>query len=262
MKKLFFLLITLTVATAASAATVNRQQARQQAAQFLQQHGAQLGTEPTTVRGRRTQATNQPLYVFNTSNSRGFVVVSGDDRTDAILGYTLQGSYDDANVPENLRNWFDQMTAEIEALDNAPAAARAESKPRQVSIHNAVGPLLATTWNQGNWGNNENTDGVYNIRLPQIDGAYPCTGCVATAGAQIMYYYKWPETTQEVPGYESSLSATLNSLPAKEFEWDKMKTSYTSSDAYSEAAYAVADLMLYASWAAHMSYGIDGSSSS
>lgn len=262
MKKLFLLLITLTVATAASSATVNRQQARQQAAQFLQQHGAQLGTEPTTVRGRRTQATDQPLYVFNTANSRGFVVVSGDDRTDAILGYTLQGSYDDANVPENLRHWFDQMTAEIEALDNAPAAARAESKPRQVSIHNAVGPLLATTWNQGNWGNNENTDGVYNIRLPQIDGAYPCTGCVATAGAQIMYYYKWPETTQEVPGYESSLSATLNSLPAKKFDWDKMKTSYTSADAYSEAAYAVADLMLYAGWAACMSYGIDGSSSS
>lgn len=262
MKKLFLLLITLAVATAASAATVNRQQARQQAAQFLQQHGAQLGTEPTTVRGRRTQAAYHPLYVFNTANSRGFVVVSGDDRTDAILGYTLQGSYDDANVPENLRNWFDQMTAEIEALDNAPAAARAESKPRQVSIHNAVGPLLATTWNQGNWGNNENTDGIYNIRLPQIGSAYPCTGCVATAGAQIMYYYKWPETTQEVPGYESSLSATLNSLPAKKFDWDKMKTSYTSADAYSEAAYAVADLMLYAGWAAHMSYGIDGSSSS
>lgn len=262
MKKLFLLLITLTAATAASAATINRQQARQQAAQFLQQHGVQLGTEPATVRGRRTQAADQPLYVFNTTNNRGFVVVSGDDRTDTILGYTLQGSYDDADLPENLRQWFDQMTAEIEALGNAPVAARAESKPRQVAIHNAVGPLLATTWNQGNWGNSENTDGIYNIRLPKIGSDYPCTGCVATAGAQIMYYYKCPETTQEVPGYESSLSATLNSLPAKKFEWDKMKTSYTSADAYSEAAYAVADLMLYAGWAAHMSYGIDGSSSS
>lgn len=262
MKRTINILFASMVILTVSAAPISRQQARQQAAQFVLKQGAQLGSEPTTVSGRRVQADDQPLYVFNTADNRGFVVVSGDDRTDAILGYTLQGNFDDATVPENLRHWFDQMTAEIEALGNEPAAARAESKPRQVAIHSAVGPLLATTWNQGNWGNSENTDGIYNIRLPQIGSAYPCTGCVATAGAQIMYYYKWPETTLEVPGYNSQLSATSNSLPAKEFEWDKMKTSYTSADAYSEAAYAVADLMLYAGWAAHMSYDIDGSSSS
>ena len=274
MKKLFFLLITLTVATAASAATVNRQQARQQAAQFLQQHGAQLGTEPTTVRGRRTQATDQPLYVFNTANSRGFVVVSGDDRTDAILGYTLQGSYDDANVPPALQDWLDQMTGEIEALYLQPAEARTaantpKAERQQVAIHAAIEPLIITTWNQGNTYKdqngtyvNNNTDGIYNISLPMIGSLYTCTGCVATAGAQIMYYYTWPESTKEIPGYESGLSDTKEYLPVKVFEWNKMKTSYTDADANTEAAKAVADLMRYAGWAAHMNYGVDGSSSS
>ena len=268
MKRLFQLLITLAVATAATAATVNRQQARQQAAQFLQQHGVQLGTEPTTVRGRHTQAADQPLYVFNTADSRGFVVVSGDDRTDAILGYTQQGSYDDDNVPPALQEWLAQMTAEIEALQQPAEARAASAAPKavspQVSSHPAILPLIQTTWNQGNSSSNsQNTDGIYNIRLPQIGESYPCTGCVATAGAQIMYYYKWPqEATLEVPGYPSDLAATSNSLPAKQFEWDKMKTSYNSSDANSVAAYAVADLMLYAGWAANMNYGVGGSGAS
>ena len=138
-----------------------------------------------------------------------------------------------------------------------------------MAIHAAIEPLIITTWNQGNTYKdqngtyvNNNTDGIYNISLPMIGSLYTCTGCVATAGAQIMYYYTWPESTKEIPGYESGLSDTKEYLPVKVFEWNKMKTSYTYADANTEAAKAVADLMLYAGWAAHMDYGVDGSSSS
>ncbi len=265
MKKLLNLLLTLAVVSSAMAGTVNRQQARETAAKFMQQKGIRL--DDASQQGKKVPAGEQPVYVFNAVEGQGFVVVSGDDRTDAILGYTTQGSYDEDNLPENFREWLNQMTAEIEALQQLPDESRAsepsETEPQQVTIHGAIPPLIATTWNQGNSDNSENTDGVYNIRLPRIGSRYPCTGCVAVCGAQIMYYHKWPqEATKVVPGYNSSLSATSNSLPAKEFEWGKMKTSYTNADAYSDAAYAVADLMLYAGWAANMSYGIDGSSSS
>ena len=275
MKRLLNLLLTFAIVTSAMAGTVNRQQAREAAAQFAIKKGAQLGTEPSTVRGRRVQAADQPLYIFNTTSGRGFIVVSGDDRTDAILGYTTQGSYDDTTVPPALQEWLDQMTGEIEALQQQPAEARTatnapKAEPQQVTIHAAIEPLITTTWNQGNTYKkedgtyeNNNTDGIYNISLPMIGNLYPCTGCVATAGAQIMYFYKWPEETiAGLPGYESSLSATLGSLPAKIFEWDKMKTNYTGADANTDAAKTVADLMLYAGWAAHMNYGVDGSSSS
>lgn len=265
MKKLLNLLLTLAVVSSAMAATVNRQQAREAAAKFMQQKGIRL--DEASQQGKKAPAAEQPVYVFNAVEGQGFVIVSGDDRTDAILGYTTEGTYDEDNLPENFREWLNQMTAEIEALQQLPDESRAsepsETEPQQVTIHGAIPPLIATTWNQGNSDNSENTDGVYNIRLPKIGSRYPCTGCVAVCGAQIMYYHKWPqEATKVVPGYNSSLSATSNSLLAKEFEWGKMKTSYTNADAYSDAAYAVADLMLYAGWAANMSYGIDGSSSS
>lgn len=272
MKRLLNLLLTLlivTAATAATAATVNRQQAREAAAKFMQLKGKQI--DATSQQGNKAPAADQPLYVFNAANDGGFVVVSGDDRTDAILGYTTQGSYDEDNLPPALKEWLSQMTIEIEALQQLPAEGRAESRlPRQeVALHAPIPPLIATTWSQGNTYlnqdgiyKNNNTDGIYNIYCPLIGENFTCTGCVATAGAQIMYYHRCPKGNTEVlPGYLSNLTATSNSLESTVFQWDNMKTNYNETDAGSDAAKAVAELMLYAGWAANMQYGIDGSSS-
>lgn len=275
MKKLLNLLLTLAVVSSAVAATVNRQQAREAAAKFMQQKGIRL--DEASQQGKKAPAAEQPVYVFNAVEGQGFVIVSGDDRTDAILGYTTEGTYDEDNLPENFREWLNQMTAEIEALQQLPeteaqqpAEARAEvngpkAEPRQVGIHAPIAPLILTTWNQGNTYNKENynTDGIYNFKLPREGSYYPCTGCVATAGAQIMYYFKCPKgMTKEVPGYENGNPNvnTSRGLPSTQFKWDKMKTSYSNSDAYTDAAKAVAELMLYAGYAAHMRYSADGSS--
>jgi hypothetical protein len=200
------------------------------------------------------------------ADNGGFVIVSGDDRTDAILGYSDRGSFDEESVPENFRAWLVQMESEIaslpeaatRAVDSAPTAAF-----RKVATHARIRPLIITTWNQGNYNNAINSDGVYNCHLPMIDGQYPCTGCVAVVGAQLMYYYRWPQAaTQEVSGYASSLAATNNALPPIQFQWDKMKTSYYPGDPDAEAVSAVADLLLYSAYAANMEFGVDGSASS
>ena len=87
-----------------------------------------------------------------------------------------------------------------------------------------------------------------------IEGKYPCTGCVATVGAQIMYYYQWPKVqTKAVPSYTTSSKAnTSEALPPIQFQWDKMKTCYVNNDPNTEAVNAVADLMLYCGYAAKM----------
>lgn len=87
-----------------------------------------------------------------------------------------------------------------------------------------IAPLIQTQWDQ---------EEPYNLLTPNN---YP-TGCVATATAQIMYYHKWPET----------------------FDWDKMKTTYTSTDT-GDAVNAVAKLMADVGEKVFMEYGDDESS--
>ena len=83
--------------------------ARQAAAQFLQQKGATLKSEamraPHRAMGQTADDASvteaSPYYVFNASNDKGFVIVSGDDCVgdDLVLGYTAQGSFHADAVP-------------------------------------------------------------------------------------------------------------------------------------------------------------------
>ena len=268
MKRLYLLLFACVAVWTASANSIDRQQARQEAEMFLQSKGCAISGEATARSLAHNAAIKQPFYVFNTAGDHGFVIVAGDDRIEPIIGYTTQGSFDENDLPVNFKAWLEQMAAEIESIKDIPAQTRAESVPqkvsRQVAIHKAIAPLIITTWNQGN------TDNVYNAHLPLVMGQQPCTGCVATAGAQIMYYYHrdLPDMTQPVPGYnlidgngkDSSHGAdTSDDLPAIQFQWNKMKTSYGYRDPdvpTTEEEDAVADLMLYCGYAAQMNYGL------
>ena len=277
MRRIYFVLLILVAALSANANPIDRQQARQQAEKFLQAKGATLSGEAARAIGR-TSSSQQPLYVFNAADNRGFVIVAGDDRIEPIIGYTTQGSFEEGDLPDNFRAWLEQTAAEIEAIKNSPAQTSdmpaSIAAAKKVSIHTAINPLIITTWNQGNSSSNDlNTDGVYNVHLPMINGKYPCTGCVATAGAQIMYYYHrdLPNMTQPVPGYKltdkdgndvSKGADTSADLPAIQFQWDMMKTKYSKDDPDADAVSAVADLMLYCGYAAHMNYGVDASSAS
>ena len=260
------LLMMCLIAFAANAARITEQQALEKARQFLQGKELKQVQKARGIQRVSPSPDLRSIYIYNVADNGGFVIVSGDDRTDAILGYSDRGSFDEESVPENFRAWLVQMESEIaslpeaatRAVDSAPTAAF-----RKVATHARIRPLIITTWNQGNYNNAINSDGVYNCHLPMIDGQYPCTGCVAVVGAQLMYYYRWPQAaTQEVSGYASSLAATNNALPPIQFQWDKMKTSYYPGDPDAEAVSAVADLLLYSAYAANMEFGVDGSASS
>ena len=271
MKRLFILWFACVAVLSISANPVSKENARKLAAKFMQEKGLQLGGEAARARGNKTATDNQSLYVFNTVGNHGFIIVAGDDRAEPILGYTTQGSFDENDLPENFRYWLEQTSAEIESLPSLPEGCVAEANP--VPTHPAIGPLITTHWDQGN------NDNVYNALLPKVDGQLPCTGCVATAGAQIMYYYKWPQApTQDVPHYQlvdkdgndvSHGANTSNDLPSITFQWDKMDLQYSKrneTDALKDSEKAVAELMLYCGYAAHMNYGLSeahgGSSSS
>lgn len=113
-----------------------------------------------------------PLYCFQNKDA-GFVFVSENGGDYLIVGYSLTGKFDPANIPEQLKSMMKTYEQTERFTINAP------NNLKSASI--VVSPLLDMKGISLNQYNHENV------------GNCP-TGCVATAMAQIMCYYKYPAT--------------------------------------------------------------------
>ena len=89
------LLMMMLTATTAWAGQVTEEQARQQAQNFLTNIRPTSGTRRASATTPQFTSTSQVsgLYVFNVDGG-GFVIVSNDDRTIPVLGYSDTGSID------------------------------------------------------------------------------------------------------------------------------------------------------------------------
>lgn len=84
------------------------------------------------------------------------------------------------------------------------------------------------------------------------------TGCVATAMAQLMMYYKYPQTLKsDIPAYQtSSYQLDMPSVSAGErYDWDNMLPQYSGSAYTAAQANAVAKLMYHCGLSAKADYG-------
>ena len=85
--------------------------------------------------------------MFNAEGNQGFVIVSGDDRTSEILGYSKTGKLDINQLPENLKGWLEGYARQIEALGTSAKPAE-KFMTRGADSWKAVSPLIKTQWNQ------------------------------------------------------------------------------------------------------------------
>ncbi|WP_071122879.1 C10 family peptidase [Prevotellamassilia timonensis] len=84
------------------------------------------------------------------------------------------------------------------------------------------------------------------------------TGCVATAMAQLMMYYKYPQTLKsDIPAYQtSSYQLDMPSVSAGDrYDWDNMLPQYSGSAYTAAQANAVAKLMYHCGLSAKADYG-------
>ena len=191
-------------------------------------------------------------YIFN-NEAGGFVIVSGDNRAESILGYSDEGTFDADKMPENMRGWLEEYAAQIKYIQENELSA---SNIRRAS-HAAIDPMLTTTWDQGY---------PYNDECPDFFGRGKClTGCGATAMAQLMYYHRAKsvtKTTATIPSYTTkTYGINVDAIPVgTPIDWDNMLDSY---DRYSNDIQikAVANLMKYCGVAVGMDYSIDCSDS-
>ena len=238
MKKLLLTLLTLMVSIAMNAERVSKQEALMKARQFMP--NMQFGETKAFARGESaTPAEYEAFYIFNAEGKKGFVIVSGDDRTEPILGYSDRGSLNVDSVPDNVKgllNYYEKVLIAI-ANDKSytrPAKTRGGERAK-------VETLMTTEWGQ---------EFPYNLKCPVVNGNHVVTGCVATALAQVLNYNRWPKDyTSAVPAYTTwSKQIDMPQLEPIKFGWGTMDMNFLSN------------LMLYCGQAVQMNYGVDASS--
>ena len=256
MKRYFFFALVLMLAGAfigMSAATINVEEARSVAGRFMGSKAAgklmrsvpELNLAYTEV--STAQLMQADYYVFNASDGGSFVIVAGDDRAEPILGYG-EGTLDMNDLPCNLRCMFAQYKEQMEWLLANPGA----KVGRNIPVNDVtIAPLLSSNWSQSK---------PYYNQCPIFQGEYSVTGCVATAMAQVMYYWRYPEYAPSLSGYRTrSHSINVPSLPGKALDWDNMLDDYAATPYTDVQSDAVATLMRYCGQAVRMDYSPMGS---
>lgn len=183
-------------------------------------------------------------YVFNVGNNEGFVIVSGSDLTPGIISYASKGSYRKDSVPSNVQAWLDGYAEQVAFIEQTGGKFEV---PRLLEQRKAVSPLLKSRWGQG---------APYNSLCPlsQENNVKCVTGCVATAMAQVMNYYKYPAlTAAPIPAYTTETQKiNMPEISVTTIDWENMLDSYGSS--ISVQRDAVAQLMLLCGQATEMDY--------
>ena len=172
-----------------------------------------------------------------------------------------------------------KWTELIGSREGWPSAVKSLSVSLSDDTAVVVEPFLKTHWNQ--WQPYNDYNPVYSTSYQEVyRGRTPC-GCVATAAAQALAYWKWPVRTGAANTYAHTFkpdSSTTTSLPIRfdghvPLDWENLSTNYVyyggpnTSDRYDlrgkiaeSARYPIARLILFADNLAHMSFASGGSS--
>jgi hypothetical protein len=202
----------------------------------------------------KTSAENIAFYVINYEQG-GFVIIAADNRISPILAYSEKGAFptESSKTIPPVAYWMENIEAQVQntitkdlvqnehtklewdalttnntTIVNSSSTSKNPTPPPTEcpDINLIKGPLLTSTWGQG--------DG-YNNLVP-FDcsfGSKAPTGCVATAMAQVMRFFHKANT----------------------YNWDNMP----DNGQYSSGTYDIQLLMKDAGESVNMQYGCSGS---
>lgn len=242
MKKIFSYMLASVLPVAACAASLTPEEALQRAMPMMRKVASKEKSTATLLSVTDIAGTGVPaVYVFGYSGDEGYLVLSADDVAAPVLGYADSGRFDAGNMSPQMRYWLDEYARQIEyARENG---LRYTSASR--SVGDPIEPMIKTKWGQ---------TAPYNNTCPLDGGKRSVTGCVATALAQVMNYWQYPERGT---GWDAARvrDVPVDSIDLGEiaFDWENMTDTYTQSSTPEERA-AVAELMRACGYAIHMNY--------
>lgn len=200
----------------------------------------------------------QPVYyIYNAMwgiNKKRFVIVAGENSVVGVLAYG-DGLIDVNNIPEAMTALLDYYQVQIEQLLQSSGSGDGTEPRRRAggTLVNTRGfQLLKSTWGQGR---------PYYYHCPTATNGVNClTGCGATAMAQVLNYWNYPDRFPAYEGYTTN-GIAVNTLPGIDMDWSQVKDSYKrDAPAETDSVQAVAWLMRYVGQAMTMNYGPSASS--
>jgi len=245
MKKTTLLTFVLLLCAAVQANPVSVRQAQQAAGSFLLYNESNLIYQQLSLSETfRDDSGEALIYAFDIDNE-GYILVSADDEMPAIVGYSLECTFERTLLPPHLLSWIDNyckdMLAALQDNKKLSGQERKEWRDEWKALLAGDGnyyrrkggkdveALLTSKWDQG-YG--------YNNYCPMYGNRHAVTGCVATAMAQIIRYHAYPNVgfgrksyVHEVYGLQSAVFDTSY------YDYTLMpnRVNYYSSDAQQHA---------------------------
>lgn len=262
MKKTTLFLASLLVCSMSFGKAVNEQSAKLIGYNYLKTEGVQVDQSAmslvykTTATIKNTGVTD--FYVFNTGE-KGFVIVSGDDNVTPVLAYSVDDIFRAENIPAQINDWLNNYKSQIDYVIEHNIQASEQTAIQWANLQSpvmksaakttsvtSVSSFMTTKWDQA---------GYYNKLCPfdATQDTNALTGCVATAMAQVMRYWKWPATGLGTHSYLSTYGSLFANFGATTYTWDSMPNLLYRSNSF------VATLMSQAGISVDMHYGVTAS---
>jgi len=170
---------------------------------------------------------HQAFYVFNDEHNKRFVIVSGDERQERVLGYSVNGTFSPEDIPCCMAYMLREYSREYDYLSTKSFSPSDIEIPSESSERRA--PAYYNCILETKWGQSAPFNNLCNGNL---------AGCVAVAMAQIMYKHKYPSS----------------------YSWSNMLKTYQTNGYTTTQANAVAKLIRDCGISVNMDYGTDASS--
>ena len=204
--------------------------------------------DSNTLLGESVEA---PTFHVIANPGGGFVIVSGEEVENPIIGYSFDNEFAaDGVLSDGLADYLKDIDAQVRALreynaenpQKVSARSATQKASYATSMGNIVRELKTASWDQG---------APFNNLCFTAAGKQALTGCVPTAYAILCHYYKWPvAATGE--GYHSDTGEIVTF--GQEYDYENMLYDY--SKGYNDAqATAVATLMRDLGYAYQVAYG-------
>lgn len=241
-KKLLFPLLAC-VAMTAHADVVSEVNARHLAAEFFSAGGHdRLASADALDLACIGGSESHPLYyVFNAHEGPGYIIVSADDCTAPVLGYSMDGRYDASAVPPAMSWMLQGLAKEIKAAPAlqkpVPLAERRRLVGRAATSNQRI-ELSTPKWSQ---------EAPFNRHVP----GNALTGCVGTAMAMIMKYHEYP---QQGTGSYDGVGFDVT------YDWANMRMDNYRSGYTDAEAEAVSTLIYHTAASIGTQFGYSGSS--